>query len=204
MWPTLSWLSYFCSQSVPLCYNTTNRWLWNIWQWGNNWTCCAFFRDEGLFVFFHQVVIWWVITVCLYITSMWTVSLRENKGDFENWISVPQTNAHYPIEFVNILLFLFLILCFWTCAYACCTCVICLETSKKGVRGQFVGEDKDQRGNDRTPAMCSSHVLSKHLHQGWRVAFGLGPYSSRFGHLASLARTPGCPCPFRASLGSYE
>lgn len=30
----ISWLSYFCSQSVPLCYNTTNRWLWNIWQWG--------------------------------------------------------------------------------------------------------------------------------------------------------------------------
>jgi len=29
-WPTTSWLSCCCSQSLPLCYNTTDSWLWNI------------------------------------------------------------------------------------------------------------------------------------------------------------------------------
>ncbi len=29
-WPTTSWLSCCHSQSLPLCYNTTDSWLWNI------------------------------------------------------------------------------------------------------------------------------------------------------------------------------
>ena len=29
-WPTTSWLSCCRSQSLPLCYNTTDSWLWNI------------------------------------------------------------------------------------------------------------------------------------------------------------------------------
>ncbi|CAI9541790.1 unnamed protein product [Staurois parvus] len=29
-WPTTWWLSCCCSQLLPLCYNTTNSWPWNI------------------------------------------------------------------------------------------------------------------------------------------------------------------------------
>jgi len=30
MWPTTLWLSCSCSQLLPLCYDTTNSWPWNI------------------------------------------------------------------------------------------------------------------------------------------------------------------------------
>ena len=37
-WPTTLWLSCCHSQSLPLCYNTTDSRLWNIYEWGNSMT----------------------------------------------------------------------------------------------------------------------------------------------------------------------
>lgn len=182
----------------------------DLLQYLLNW-CNAFFR-VGFFSSSTSYYIFSTMFVCgvclqnahlhMFLCFFWPVAVQLLLNPRTN---VSQINATWPPHVCVDCLSSLCVCCPRTyCMYTLCAC-ICFETSKNPDLCNSLW------GPGVTLCQCGQrsrrwwHNPSTHPSNSINGCHPiLGQHPPTFGHLASLAHTPGCLCPSRASLRSYE